>query len=186
MSLRPVGPPAALAVSVADAKLNMRIDGTHLDALVEMWLKGVIGHAEGFTQRTFMARSWRLMLDRFPEGAIKLERPPLMSVSHIKYYDAANILQTLDPVDYLVDGASEPGYIVPAPGRAWPSTFEKINAVEVQFICGYGVDATATPDELKLYILAKLQEQFDPATRPEKDTVQSTYIDNLLWPFRIF
>jgi uncharacterized phiE125 gp8 family phage protein len=186
MNTRPVGPADALAVSIEDAKLNMRIDGPYLDTIVGAWLRGVISYAEGYTQRSFMARTWRLTLDRFPDGAIKLEFPPLMSVSSIKYLDQDGVQRTVDPADYIVDTVSEPGYVVPAFGRAWPTTAPRINSVEVLFRCGYGSQPEDLPDDIRLYILAKLQEQFDPVAQPEKDTVQSSFIDNLLFQHRIF
>jgi hypothetical protein len=69
----------------------------------------------------------------------------------------------------MLDAESEPGYIVPAPGRAWPATAARINAVEVQFTCGYGADDADVPDEAKGYILACVQQQFAPVAniKPE-------------------
>lgn len=179
MTTRLITAPAALAVTLAEAKSNLRIDGTDMDALVTAWIEGVTSHAEHLMGGSIINQTWRTTLDTFPD-AIKLYNPPIVSVSYVKYYDLDNVLQTLDPADYTVDIVSEPGYIVPAPDTTWPYTYDKINAVEVQYVAGYGASDTYTPKNIKLYILAKLVEQFDPNTRPEKDTIQSSFIDRLL------
>jgi uncharacterized phiE125 gp8 family phage protein len=178
-------PPAVLAVTLEDAKKNLRIDGNYQDSMVELWLWGVITFAENFTERSIMEQTWTQKRDCFPSnGIIKLKRPPVMEVESIKYYDAANVLQTLDPADYQVDNASDrAGFIVPGVGLGWPVTFPRINAVEIRYRCGYGNTAVATPRDLKLYVLAKLNEQFDPLVRPDKETVQTTFIDGLLDPY---
>lgn len=187
MTTRLITPPAELAVSLAEAKQNLRIesDDTSLDQLITAWLGGVIDHAEHRMGRAIISQTWRVTLDRFPD-AIELAMPPLVSVTSLKYIDAEGVEQTLDPQDYLIDAVNEPGYVVPAQGRAWPTTADQINAVSVEFVCGYGADSTSTPKAIKTYILAKLVEQFDPATRSESVTVQSSYLDRLLDRYMVY
>ena len=168
MSLRLITPPAALAVSLEAARLSARLDGPEAD--VE--LRQVIGQhtrdAEHETGRALVQQTFRLTLDKFPP-AVRLEHPPILAVDHIKFYDTNGVRQILHPDDYLVDNESEPGYIVPAPGRAWPATQARISAVEVQYSCGYGVDDSTVPDEIKGYILGKVAEHFAPAGTPKSE-----------------
>lgn len=185
MTFKLITPPAALAVSLADAKLALRVDGDEQDALIEAWTQGITEHAEHYTGRAFVHQTWRLTLDRFPT-AIKLQYAPIASVSSIKYLDEAGVLQTLNPADYLLDDSTEPGYIVPQVGKAWPATFDRINAVQVDYVAGYGPTDATVPPSVGLYIKAKLCEQYDPAVRLEKDTVQSSFIDRLLDRVRVY
>jgi uncharacterized phiE125 gp8 family phage protein len=185
MSTRLITGPAALAVDLDAAKAALRVDGTEQDALIEAYIQGITAHAEHYTGRAFITQTWRTTLDSFPE-AIELPNAPLASVVHVKYYDESNVLQTLDSQDYNIDDVSEPGYIVPAPDKAWPSTYAKVNAVEVQYTCGYGATHADVPNGIRLYLIARLVEQFDPNVRPEKDTVQSSYIDRLLDRDRVY
>lgn len=168
MSLRLITPPVALAVSLEAARLSARLDGPEAD--VE--LRQVIGQhtrdAEHETGRALVQQTFRLTLDKFPP-AFRLEHPPILAVEHIKFYDANGVRQILHPDDYLVDAESEPGEIVPAPGRAWPATQGRINAVEVQYSCGYGADDSTVPDEIKGYILSKVAEHFAPAGTPKSE-----------------
>jgi uncharacterized phiE125 gp8 family phage protein len=173
MTSRLIVPPAALAVSMDAARRAARVDvgadGTSaLDADIAQAVRTYTREAEHLTGRAFVTQTWRVTLDAFPD-AIRLPKPPLASVVHIKFYDAAGVQQQLDPQDYLLDAESAPGYVVPAPNRSWPSTAARINAVEVQYMCGYGPDDAAVPDEAKGYILAWVQQKFAPSpnARPE-------------------
>ncbi|MGI4849324.1 MAG: head-tail connector protein [Janthinobacterium lividum] len=185
MTDRLITPAQELAVPLETAKANLGFDGNDSDLLITVWLKGVIAHAENYTNRAFVHQTRRLTLDSFAE-AIELERSPLASVIAIRFYDVDGQQQTLDPADYLVDTASEPGYVVPAAGKAWPATADRVNAVTVDYVAGYGPSDVTVPEEIQLYILAKLVEQFDPTVRLEQMTVQSTFIDSLLQSSRIY
>lgn len=185
MTARLITPPAVLPVSLAEAKANMGIDGDDQDGILTAWILGVASYAEGHMQRAIMEQGWRVTLDAFPD-AIRLEAPPVVSVQTLRYVDADGADQVLDPADYRVDTESEPSYIVPARGKSWPATYEEINTVRVEYTAGYGVTPTDVPAGIKLFILAKLREQFDPAVRVEKDTVQATFIDRLLDQYRVY
>lgn len=185
MTSRLLTGPAALAVSLDRAKENLRIDGSDMDALVTGWLAGVIAYAEHYTGRAFIHQAWRVTLDGF-SGAIRIPVSPVATVTSLKYLDAAGVEQTLDPLDYYVDTVSEPGCVVPAPGTEWPDTYDRINSVVADVVCGYGAADTSTPPGIALFILAKLTEQFDPATKVEKDTVQSSFIDHLLDRYKVY
>lgn len=174
MSIRLITPPAALAVDLGQARLSARIDGTDADAELEQVIRQHTGEAEQITGRTFISQTWRVTLDAFTP-AIKLPNPPLVSVESVKFYDVDGVLQTLSPLDYLVDSASEPGYVVPAPGKTWPATAARINAVEVQYVCGYGESESSIPAEIKGYILGRVTEHFAP-----NNAVRSDYLPRLL------
>jgi len=159
MTPKVIIPPAQLAVSLESAITAARANGAGLDAEVEQAVKTATAEAEFETQRAFIEQTLRLTLDRF-DGPIKLPRPRLISVVHVKFIDQTGQQQELHPLDYQVDAESEPGYIVPAPGKAWPATAARINAVEVQYVAGYGPDHTSVPDSVKGFILRRVAEQF--------------------------
>lgn len=185
MTFKLITPPAALAVSLADAKLALRVDGNEQDALITAWTAGITEHAEHYTGRAFVNQTWRYTADSFPT-AIKLQYAPVASVTSIKYLDVNGVLQTLNPADYFLDNSTEPGYIVPQVGKAWPATYGRINSVMVDYVAGYGPDDTTVPPSVKLFIQAKLVEQFDSAVRLEKDTVQASFIDRLLDRMKVY
>lgn len=184
MPLKRITEPAALAVSLADAKSNLRIDSNDMDAIVNAWIMGITDHAEHYMGRAILTQTWQLVLDAFPT-LIRLSMPPVASVTSVKYIDTDGNEQTLAPSQYIVDTVTEPCRIIPAYGVTWPSTREQANAVRVEFVSGYGATEAATPSAIRLYLLAKLVEQFDPQARPDKDTIQSTFIERLLDRYRV-
>lgn len=186
--------PTALAVDLAVAKSNMRIDGDHMDGLVTLWLKGIIGTLEHEIGQRLMEQTWEVRLARFPTipfqgigyacagGAPDVIRlpHPVLAVTSVKYLDIDGIEQTLAPAAYKLTVERYQSYLMPARGINWPATVDESGAVTVTAQCGYGGTASSTPENVQLYILAKLVEQFDPITRTERDTVQSVFIDRLL------
>ncbi|MDC8756257.1 head-tail connector protein [Janthinobacterium fluminis] len=186
--------PTELAVDLAAARANMRIDGDHMDGLLTLWLKGIIMVLEHEIDQCIMEQTWAVRLDVFPgispwsvggtdsgrvSAAIALPHP-VLAVTSVKYLDIAGVEQTLAPSAYKLVVQRYQSYLIPKLGTRWPATANEADAVVVSVQCGYGSTSASTPENVQLYILAKLVEQFDPATRLERDTVQSVFIDRLL------
>ena len=185
MTMQQVGAPAVLAVTMAEAKETLRIDAddTALDTLIGIWIRGVTAEAEHTAGCCFVNRPMRVTLDGFGD-AVRLAAP-VFSVETVKFVDTLRAQAVLDAQDYYVDKASRPGYVVPATGKAWPSTAD-INAVVVDFTAGFGPDNTTVPDCARLYILARLAQQWEPSTKNFVSTSQSQYIARLLDPIRVY
>lgn len=186
MTVRQVSPPAVLAISLAAAKDQLRIEqgDTAFDAQLTIWITGIVAEAEHQTGRVFVNRPMRVTLDRF-EDAIRLAAPTF-SVESVRFLDPDGVQQTLDPADYYADLVTEPGYVIPARGRAWPTSGAGINTVTVDFTGGYGLNSTATPAAAQLYILARLAELWDPVTKEFKETVRSNFVGRLLDSLKVY
>lgn len=180
MTTKLVTPPAALPVPLAAAISKARADGADMDAEVELEVRGIAGQVEHETGRALIEQVRSVTVDRFSE-AIKLPGAPLMAVVSVKYLDPDGVQRTLDPQDYLVDAVSEPGFVVPAPGCAWPPTADRINAVEVLYRCGYGADHTAVPAPIQSYILGRLE-----AIYAQGESRSAKFLDGLLDAFRVY
>jgi len=175
-----------MAVTLADAKDTLRIDqgDTAMDAQLAIWIAGITAEAEHETARAFVNRPMRVTLETFPD-AIRLSSPTF-SVESIMFVDANEQQQTLGPDDYYADTVTEPGYVVPARGKVWPATAARVNAVTVDYTAGYGPDATTVPPGARLYILARLAEQWDPLVKEFKETVKSNFVGRLLDGLRVY
>lgn len=180
--------PTALAITLDEAKANLRIDVDDMDALIKNWIMGVTDHAEHLMGRAIMQQIWRVSLTAFPkdsEQGITLPYPPVSRIARVSYLDPSGIQQNIPPSRYLLDNASEPCRLILVSGAQWPATLRQANAIKIDIECGYGDSAAFTPQAIRLYLLAKLVEQFDPVVKPDKETVQSSYIDRLLDRYRI-
>lgn len=172
--------PAVTPVTIEDARAALRVDGTDLDTQITIWLKGITADLEHETGQCVMEQGWEVRLPCFPvDGVIKLPHPA-MSITSVSYLDTVGTTKVLDAAAYRLNVARYASTLTPARGASWPATAEDAAAVTVVLKCGYGDAPAATPEEIQLYILAKLAEQFDPATRLERDTVQSNFVAGLL------
>ena len=173
-----ISPPAILAVTLEQAKLNLRVDGDYLDALIEIWLQGIIAELEHEIGQCLMPQTWEVTLDGFGD-TIGLPHP-VISIESVSYLDAQGRRKELSPTAWSLSRGRYKTVLAPAAGASWPVASGSSEAVIIRLVCGHGASAESTPANIRLYILAKLVEQFDPVTRTERDTVQSTYIERLL------
>ena len=142
-----VTPPAAEPLSLEQAKGHLRVEVDDDDALISSLLQAAREKFEHDTWRALLTQTYDFVLDSFPpcNEAIRLPRPPLQSVTSVKYLDADGVQQTLAASVYKVDTASEPGRLLLKEGEVWPDTLAEGNAVEVRYVAGYGDAPKAVP-----------------------------------------
>jgi len=188
MALIRIAAPASEPLTLAEAKLHCRVDGNDDDALITALIVAAREQAEHETGRALITQTWELVHDQFPEACV-LRKAPIQSVTSVKYLDdATGAQQTLDPADYLLDKDSEPGYVVPAYGKAWPATWPVPNAVRVRYVCGYGL-AAAVPVAIKQWMLLAIGTMY--AQRETFVTGQIGSIPDRFWaglldPYRLY
>lgn len=156
--------PATEPVSLAEGKLHLKMDDTTADdALISGHIAAARVWAENETGRSFVNTIFTLYLDAFPDasGPIVVPRSPLVSVTHIKYYDTDGVLQTLSSSAYILNTAALKGEVHLAYGESWPSTQARVNAVEMRFTAGYGADATAVAENIKSAIKLVLGDLYE-------------------------
>jgi uncharacterized phiE125 gp8 family phage protein len=208
MSLAVVLPAACDPVTLAEAKLHLRIDAgdTSQDAFIAECIAGATLHVQGITARQFVQATLRYGLDELPmpqplevqrdrsnyrvvqfPAVINLPRSPLVSVTSVQYLDPAGALQTLDPSLYVVEGDTEPARLAPALGAVWPSVANLPGAVRVTFVAGYSPDASdlsAIPAHAKILIKFFVAQWFDARGPGDKENVPSS-IEALIWSLRV-
>lgn len=176
--------PTVLPVHLREAAENLGVHGTESDANISNWLRGIVQTLEKFIGQSLMRQEWRVTLPGFtPE--IALPHPVLRLVA-IEYTDESGQECRLPLSAVRLLPREYTTLLKPALGMSWPATYRDDDAVRITVECGYGDGPEATPDDLKLYILAKLVEQYDPAAGGEKVSVQTSYLDSMLHPYRSF
>lgn len=154
-----VTPPTEEPVTLAEIKDHLHISSTAEDSLLMLYAQMAREAVEGECWRALMPQTWDLYLPGLPAGGvIEIPRPPLQSVTSIKYTDDEGAVHTFAASNYRVDTASEPGRVVLAPDASWPSdTLDSSNPVVVRFVAGYA-DASAVPGMAKAAILLQIGE----------------------------
>lgn len=187
MALKLITAPTALPVTLAEAKLHLRVTHTDEDTLISALIVSAVAGAEHETGRALMAQTWEVTLDAFP-AAIELTRPPVQSVTSITYADVAGQQTVLPIAQYALDAADEFGfaYVVPAYGGEWPETREEINAVKVRFVSGYAT-ADDVPSPIKSWILLQVGAMYAHRESEVQGQLQKlAFVDTLLQRYRIY
>ncbi len=156
-----VTPATEAPVSLAEAKLHLKLDGTDDDALVEALIEAASAACRAHTGRELVEQTWRLALDEAPGEILTLPRPPLVAVTGIVAYDDADAPTTMALSGVFVDAASIPGRVILRRGARWPTLGRVANGLEITFVAGYGPRASSVPAPLRQGILALIAERYE-------------------------
>lgn len=170
MTLAIITPAAADPVSLAEAKLFLRVNVTDDDALITALISAATDWVQKKTGRQLVTATLQQQWDSFPSvwypprivsqatgqrlyfagmtaALLTLDRLPVQSVTSVTYYDTNNAQQTVSSATYFTDLVFNPPRIVPV--DAWPSVYlGRPNAVQCTFVAGYGVAGTV-PEMLR-------------------------------------
>ena len=172
--LKIITAPTVEPVTLAEAKLFAKVDLTDDDALITALIVAARQKAESYTRRAFVTQTWEWMIDGAPglasddmddlprgwpwtltypgHGYLAVPRPPLISVVSVKYYDLSDAETLWASSNYVVDIHSEPGRILLASSKTWPSSLRPYNSMVIRFTAGYGATAADVPDAIKTAI----------------------------------
>lgn len=186
MSWKLATAPTVEPVSADELKSHLRIDGTDEDAYLAALIEAAREHVEEITWRALISQSWDFYLSEF-KNPIKMPRPRLISVTHIKYYDTAGVQQTLADTVYELDTASEPGFVRLKYGQSWPTCRGHEDDIVIQFKAGYGTTAASVPRPIRQAILLLAGHWFEnrePVALGTTSTLIPMTVDSLLAPYR--
>ena len=138
--------------TTAEAKDFLKVDTTADDTLIDNLIKAATHSCEEYTNQYFIDTLVTQYSDNWLE-VYRLYKSPVSSLTHIKYYDTNDSLQTLASSNYILDDASKPARIGLAVDATLPTLADRINAVEVKYTVGYGTASTDVPDGIKQAVL---------------------------------
>lgn len=147
-------PPASEPVTVAELKTHARIDLSDDDTLLGLYITSAREWVEQYIERSLIHQTFVLYLDAVPVGQyLELPFPKLSSITHIKYYDADDSLQTWSSSNYRADTVSQVGRVTVKNGISWPSIItDRADALQITYVAGYGSAASSVPEALKTAI----------------------------------
>lgn len=149
MGVKIVTPPATEPVTLAEAKLHLRVDTDDDDAMITRLISAARAACEHELGRSVSPQTLLLTLDAFPSGAILLPRGPIISVDSVGYVDLEGVLQTIAGANYALDDTQVDAWLLPAYDYEWPDSREQANAVRVQYQAGM----QEIPEEVQQWIL---------------------------------
>ena len=143
MTTRLITPPATEPVTLAEAKIQCRVDIDDDDTLIQGYIAAARSQCEHIIGRSIMPQTWELSLDAFSSLPIKLLYGPVTAITSVDYVDTAGDDQTF--VDFNLDEAN--GYLS---ADNWPATYTTTGAVKITYEAG---DADAERSGINQWIL---------------------------------
>lgn len=190
MNLTTIHEPPFEPVTLADVYRVLKIDPEGsppehpLDADFARNITSARRNVEKITRRSLIRQTLRLSAADFPVpqwagawerrygravlpvGGVKLHRPPVIAVQSVEYFDASNVLQTVDAASYYVTDDEVPEVRFVSTFIA-PAVYDRPDALRLTYVAGYlGAGsppssqeeyAEHVPSELKDAILVGVQ-----------------------------
>jgi len=192
--------PSTQIVSTALMKTYLQVDDDTenpdiRDAIISARLA-----IEAYLGRSLISTTWNLWLDAWPRDRsrenppqgvfnlpidafdatlnyIELPRPPLGSVTHVKYYNTGDTVATFASSKYFVDTKSTPGRVVLNTDESWPTTLLRdANWIDVQFVAGYGTSETDVPESILLAVKQMTKKFYRDMTGLYEDQESTAYL----------
>lgn len=172
---------SVLAVTLDEAKTYLKIPTsfTQQDALITLLIQSSTSFFERFTGRDLINKTYKTYLDNFPIGTstyklvgltpislsyadngIVIRKSKLQSISSIKYY-SEGVLETWDNTEYYFTDMVDYSAIYLVNEETFPIVDERKQAIVIEFIAGYGTDATTIPYEVKEALLQMIAYLYD-------------------------
>jgi uncharacterized phiE125 gp8 family phage protein len=178
-SLVRVTAPAALPISVAEAKEQMRVEGNDDDTIIERLVNAAVAFVDvqGVLGRAMITQTWGEWLAPNP-STVMLSLGPVQSVSAIKYYDIDGVLQTATLADFNVFGTPNRITITPKTGKAWPITQTRDDAIKIEYVIGYGSTSASVPQTVRHGLMMLVAHWYE-----NRETTQEKQMQDLPYGF---
>lgn len=180
--------PSVEPVSLAEAKAHLRVDTADDDDLITSLIQAAREYVENVTRRQLVTATWVLTRDNLA-AVMELVRPPLQSVTSVKYTDLAGDQQTASDTLYDVDADTLPGRILLGCNQGWPTNRGHTNDVEITYKAGYGDATTDVPEAIRAAIkllIGHWHENREAVVAAGVPRTLELAVGALLFPYRTY
>ncbi|GAB6174502.1 head-tail connector protein [Paradesulfitobacterium aromaticivorans] len=152
MNLVLVKPSATEPLSLTELRSYLRLDdGLTDDAYLEALITAAREYCESFQNRAFITQTWQLSFHYWPAEVIQIPSGNLQKINSIGYKNSSGGITTLtENTHYVVSNRGVLGTVAPVFGQPWPPFVPwPLDAVVIEFACGYGDTADSVPEKVK-------------------------------------
>lgn len=148
--------PAAEPVTLAEAKLQLRVDGSSEDSYITLLITAARRAAEEFMRRSLITQTWELKYDDSAPEKVRLLRGPVQSVTSVKSITRAGVETTLSSSGYYLNAGKEELIFDSGPIGDF---------ITIEYVAGYG-NAAAIPESIKQGMLSHVAAMFENRVEP--------------------
>ena len=143
-------PPAVEPVTLAEAKLHLRIGHDDDDDFISTLIVSARRVAEAQTGLALIAQGWSCFRDGWPEtGVVDLPLAPLIAIGAVTVFGEDDSAAIIDPANYYADAVSRPPRLLPRGSRLWPVPGRLGNGIEIALTAGFGAAPSNVPEDLR-------------------------------------
>lgn len=145
--------PSIEPITLEEMKTRLRVSCCDFDSELSDMLISARQQVEADTYRKLITQTVVMYQEDFVSllGPLDIRLAPIQSITHVKYYDRDDALQTFAAADYYANLTSTPPEIRLKESKQWPNTsLYRPNKVEVTMVAGYGATAASVPRAAKL------------------------------------
>lgn len=156
--------PAVEPVTLEEQKEYSLIKHNQQDRILTLLIKAARRHLEQVASLALITQTRRWSLRKFPasDRPLLLPYPPLQAVTSVTYIDAGDDSQTWDSAKYQVDSDSRPPQVLPVPDETYPAVHpDRLAAVQIMYVCGFGDAASAVPEDLRLAVMLHVNHAYE-------------------------
>lgn len=148
--LERVVPPATEPLTLADAKLYLRVDGGQEDKLIAQLISTARETAESFLRRSLLTQQWKLSCEEYFPQRISLGMGPVNSIIRVSKKTKEGVVTNMDGTVYYLG----------IPDQLVLTQVVTGHRVEVVYSAGYGA-AADIPQAIRQGMLAHMAAMFD-------------------------
>ena len=171
-------------ITTAEAKTHLRVDHSNDDTYIDALVTAARQHVEKATRRAVGAQTWDYFWDSFASH-IEIPKPPLVSITTVKYTDSDGTQQTATGTLYTTDADATPGLVHLAYDQSWPSYRAIPNTIEIRAVVG----SATVPKPIEQAMLLLVGHWYENREEVVVGTITSQLtmaVDALLAPYRIY
>lgn len=162
-ALELVDAPTTTPITLAEVREQLRIEHNDDDALLVRLISVAVAYTDvaGALGHAMITQKWAQWFAPNPGMSVNLTLGPVQSVTAVKYYDADNVLQTDTLTNYQVVGTEFATSVAPKAGFNWPTTYDRSDAIRIEYEIGYGDTKADVPQTIRHALLLLIGHWYD-------------------------
>lgn len=147
---------AVTPVTLAEAKAHLRVDHNDEDTVITGLIAAATSYLDGWQGvlgQCLITQSWRQDFNDFPMTILRLPMSPVQSITSIVYRQDNGTETTMDAAKYRISTDAQGAFLELTVDEVWPVAGDRVDAVSVTAVYGYGDAETDVPQSIRHAIL---------------------------------
>lgn len=166
-----VNAPLVSPITLPEVKFQLRIEHDEDDALITRLIDVATAFADvkGVLGKAMITQTWADWMGPNPTQSVQLLLGPVQSVNAVKYYDVDGNLQTDTLANYNLFGLPSRKIVEPKSGFNWPVTQDRDDAIQIEYVIGYGDDPSDVPRTVRHALMLMVGHWYENREQTQMD-----------------